>query len=184
MSDEELVRRYVADRDPADFRELVERHAPRVLRLVASVLGPYRQGDAEEAAQDVFVRVHQKLDTFHGGAAFATWLYRVAYNLAIDRAKLARLRLPHLDIDALHALASPSDPQREVLAGERAALLAEAVEELPDLYRSVIYLHYWQETPVDEIAALLGAPANTVKSYLFRARERIGRSLAEKGLTS
>lgn len=184
MSDEEIVRRYVAERDPADFRELVERHAPRVLHLVASVLGPYRQGDIEETVQDVFVRVHQKIDGYQHGAAFATWLYRVAYNLAIDRAKLARLRLPHLDIDALHVLASASDPQREAIAGERAALLAEAVEGLPDLYRSVIYLHYWQETPVDEIAALLGAPPNTVKSYLFRARERIARFLAEKGITS
>jgi RNA polymerase sigma factor (sigma-70 family) len=82
MTDEELVRRYVAERDPADVRELVERHAPRVLRLVASVLGPYRQGDIEEAVQDVFVRVHQKLDSFHGSAAFATWLTRSARSMA------------------------------------------------------------------------------------------------------
>ena len=184
VTDEELVRRYLADRDPADFRELVERQAPRVLRLVASVLGPYRQGDVEEAVQDVFVRVHEKLDRFHGGAAFSTWLYRVAYNLSVDRAKLARLRMQHIDIDAAHALAAATDPQREALAGERAALLAEAVEALPDLYRTVVYLHYWQETSVDDIAAVLGAPPNTVKSYLFRARERIGRFLAQKGLTA
>jgi RNA polymerase sigma-70 factor (ECF subfamily) len=184
MTDEELVRRYLADRGTGDFRELVERQAPRVLRLVASVLGPYRQGDIEETVQDVFVRVHEKLDRFHGEAAFSTWLYRIAYNLAIDRAKLARLRMPHIDVDALHALASASDPQREAIDAERAALLAEAVEALPDLYRSVVYLHYWQETPVDEIAAYLGAPANTIKSYLFRARERIGRFLEQKGLTS
>src|SRR5262245_37983453 len=184
MTDEELVRRYLADRDPADFRELVERQAPRVLRLVASVLGPYRQSDVEETVQDVFVRVHEKLDRYHGGAAFSTWLYRVAYNLALDHAKLARLRMPHFDVDALQTLAATSDPQREVIDAERAALLAEAVESLPDLYRSVVYLHYWQETPVDEIAAYLGAPANTVKSYLFRARERIARTLAQKGITS
>src|SRR5262245_47552649 len=115
MTDEDLVRRYLADRDPADFRELVERQAPRVLRLVASVLGPYRQGDIEEAVQDVFVRVHEKLDRFHGDAAFSTWLYRVAYNLALDRAKLARLRMPHIDVESLYALASASDPQREVI---------------------------------------------------------------------
>lgn len=184
MSDEELVRRYLADRDPADFRELVERQAPRVLRLVASVLGPHRQGEIEETVQDVFIRVHQKLDRFHGGASFATWLYRVAYNLAIDRVKLARLRMPHLDIDALYTLASASDPQREAIDAQRAALLGEAIESLPDLYRSVVYLHYWQETPIDEIAAFLGAPANTIKSYLFRARERIGRFLEQKGVTA
>lgn len=183
MSDEDLVRRYVADRDPADFRELVERQTPRVLRLVASVLGPYRQGEVEETVQDVFVRLHQKIDRFSGEASFGTWLYRVAYNIALDRVKLARLRLPHVDIASLPPLAAHGDPQREALDGERARLLAEAVEGLPPLYRSVVYLHYWQETPVDEIATLIGAPPNTIKSYLFRARERIARFLAEKGLT-
>lgn len=184
MTDEELAARYVAARDPADFRELVDRHAPLVLRLVSSILGPFRDTDAEECAQDVFVRVHERLAQFRGDSKFATWLYRVAYSVAVNRAKLARFRMPHVDVDSLHALTSGDDQHRDAVAAERASMLAEAVESLPDLYRTVVYLHYWQEQPVDEIATLLAAPANTIKSYLFRARERIARALAEKGITS
>ena len=66
MTDEDLAARYAAARDPADFRELVERNAPMVLRLVSSVLGPFRDADAEETAQDVFLRVHEKIAQFRG----------------------------------------------------------------------------------------------------------------------
>ena len=184
MTDEELAARYVAARDPSDFRELVERTAPAVMRLVSSILGPFRDLDAEEVVQDVFLRVHERLAQFRGEARFATWLYRVAWNVAVNRVKLARYRLPHVAIDALHDVAGDDDPHGRAAAGERAKLLAAAVESLPDLYRTVVYLHYWQETPVGEIATLVGAPVNTVKSYLFRARERIAAVMREKGVTS
>jgi RNA polymerase sigma-70 factor (ECF subfamily) len=130
------------------------------------------------------VRVHDKLGQFRADARFTTWLYRVAYSVALNRKKRARLRLPHVSVDILHAIASADDPHDVAVAAERASDLAAAVEGLPDLYRTVIYLHYWQETSVEEIAALLGAPPNTIKSYLFRARARIERALAAKGITS
>ena len=183
MTDEELAARYVAARDPADFRLLTERNGPQVLRLVSSILGPFRDTDAEETAQDVFLRAHEKRQ-FRGEAKFATWLYRIAWSVALNRAKLARLRKPHVSEDALQALAAIDDPYDDAVAAERASLIAEAVESLPDIYRTVVNLHYWHEAGVDEIAALLSAPPNTVKSYLFRARERLARLLSEKGITS
>lgn len=184
MTDEELVGRYRQARDPSAFRELVERHASRVLRLVSAVLGPFRHMDAEETAQDVFVRAHEKLEQFRGEASFGTWLYRIAWSVALNKTKAARIRLPHVAVDALSALASGDDPQRDLLDAERAALVAAAVETLPDLYRTAIYLHYWQQVPVSEIAAALTVPENTVKSYLLRGRERLGQQLAKKGLSS
>jgi RNA polymerase sigma-70 factor (ECF subfamily) len=184
MTDEELAARYVAARDPADFRALVERNAPLVLRLVASIFGPFRDADAEETAQDVFLRAHGKLGQFRGDSKFATWLYRLAYNVAANRARLSRFRLPHVAVEALRDVAEEGSPHDDAVASERAAVVAAAVESLPDLYRTTIYLHYWLETPIEEIASLIGAPPNTVKSYLFRARQRIARILAEKGITS
>ncbi|MBK8596030.1 MAG: sigma-70 family RNA polymerase sigma factor [Holophagales bacterium] len=87
MTDEELVERYLKARDPADFRELVERNGPRVLRLVASILGPFRGADAEEVVQDVFLRAHERLGQFRGEARFSTWLYRIAWSVAVNRTK-------------------------------------------------------------------------------------------------
>ena len=180
MTDEELIARYLARGDPADFEEVVARNASNVLRLVSSVLGPFRDIDAEGAAQDVFVRLHEKLNQFRGEARFSTWLYRLAYRVAINHARGARFRMPHDSVDALRAVVSDHDPASDALVAERAELVARALDELPDLYRTVIHLYYWQEASVGEIADYVGAPPNTVKSYLSRARERIRRSLEGK----
>lgn len=181
MTDEELVERYLAARDPADFRELVERNGPSVLRLVASILGPFRGLDAEETAQDVFLRAHERLAQFRGEARFSTWLHRIAWSVSVNRTRLLSTRRAHVPLEAALDLAGPADPRADAEAAERAARVGEAVEALPDLYRAVVYLHYWQEASVAEIADLLGAPPNTVKSYLFRARERVLRTLEERG---
>lgn len=167
--------------DVSDFRALVERHQASVLRLVSSILGPFRDIDAEDVAQDVFVRAHAKLGQFRGEAAFGTWLYRIAYSVALNRRRLARIRLPHVAVDVLAQLETADSPHDSAVAAERASRLAAALELLPDLYRTVIYLHYWQESSVDEIASLLGAPQNTVKSYLFRGRARLAQLLKEEG---
>lgn len=167
--------------DVSDFRALVERHQASVLRLVSSILGPFRDIDAEDVAQDVFVRAHAKLGQFRREAAFGTWLYRIAYSVALNRRRLARIRLPHVAVDVLAQLETADSPHDSAVAAERASRLAAALELLPDLYRTVIYLHYWQESSVDEIASLLGAPQNTVKSYLFRGRARLAQLLKEEG---
>ena len=183
MTEEDLVARYLETRDPPLFAELVERSAPRVLRLVSSILGPHRNGEAEETVQDVFLRAHERLWQFRGASQFATWLYRLAYNVAVQRAQRARLRLPHVPADALASLAAACDPQAEVIEGERAEAVARAVESLPDVYRTVVFLHYWQDASIDEIAEMLATPVNTIKSYLHRARQRLGRELEKRGVT-
>jgi RNA polymerase sigma-70 factor (ECF subfamily) len=184
MTDEALAARYAGGRDPADFRMLVERHSARVLRLVSSVLGPFRDTDAEETAQDVFVRVHDRIAQYRGDAQFSTWLYRVAYSVALNKRKRARLRLPHVPDDVLRSLQAAGGPHDDAEAGERTAQLTAAIELLPAVYRTAIYLHYWQDTSIDDIAHLLNAPANTIKSYLFRARARLAESLQGKGFES
>lgn len=183
MTDEALVRRYLSARDPADFKTLVDRHGGQVIRIVSSVLGPFRDIDAEDLAQDVFVRVHDKLAQFRADARFTTWLYRIAYSVALNRLKTARLRLPHVPADTLAAMAVPDQQHAGAIDAERAAAVAAAIETLPALYRTAIYLHYWHETSVEDIATLLQVPENTVKSYLRRGRLSLARDLEKRGVT-
>jgi RNA polymerase sigma-70 factor, ECF subfamily len=185
MTDEELVTAFLAAKDEGAFRQIVERNAGNVMRLVSSILGPFRDLDAEETAQEVFVRAYQRLPQFRGESRFSTWLYRLAFNVAINRSKTARFRIPHVAIDALSMqVDGTADPHGAASASERATILAAAIETLPDIYRTAVYLHYWQEQSVEEIALLIGVAPNTVKSYLFRARERLSRLLGAKGVTS
>jgi len=164
-------------RDPEAFRRFVETYSDRVFRLVASILGPWRDADAEDVVQDVFLRAWQRLHQFRGESSIGTWLYRIAWTQALNRKRTARVRLPHVPLESLAESPSGEEEMTSVLARRE---VAAAVEELPDLYRTVLLLHYWTGCGVAEIGELLQAPDGTVKSYLSRARARL-RVLLEKG---
>ncbi len=180
--DEAIVADYLSTRDPDLFRLLVERHQERVFRLVASILGPFADLDAEELTQEVFVRVHERLESFRGESRFSTWLYRLAYNKAIERRRRARLRFAHVPCGDLEASPTPDGPHEAALESERERAVAGLVDELPDVYRSVVHMHYWMDQSIDEIAEALGAPAGTVKSYLARARQRLRERARARGI--
>jgi RNA polymerase sigma-70 factor (ECF subfamily) len=179
VDDEEAVATYLRTRDPDVFRLLLERHQARVFRLVAGVLGPFADLEAQDVTQEVFIRMHERLPSFRGESRFSTWLYRLAYNRTIEHRRLARFRRPHLPIDELASRRNPEGPHEAAAEGERTRLVEALVERLPDVYRAVVYLHYWLELPVEEIGEMIGTPAGTVKSYLFRARQCLrGRAKA------
>lgn len=169
MDDESAVFAYLRTRDAQLFRVLVERYQHRILRLVAALLGPHADVDAQEVTQEVFLRAWERLHTFRGDAKFSTWLYRLAYNKTLELRRLARITAPHVPIELVHELAAdPSNDQRDHV---RDRLVASLLEQLPDLYRIVLNMRYWLDHSVEEIAATLDVPAGTVKSYLFRGRE-------------
>jgi RNA polymerase sigma-70 factor (ECF subfamily) len=178
VDDETAAFAYVRTRDPQLFRLLVERHHQRVLHLVASLLGPHADRDAEEVCQDVFVRACARLDTFRGDARFGTWLYRLAYNCALEHRRHARIIVPHLPLEALENVAA--DDHSSVLQEQRRHFIAKLLEQLPDLYRTVINLRYWLDYSVEEIATMLDTPVGTVKSYLFRARAQLKAMTEER----
>ena len=182
MSDEALVAEYLRTRDPELFRVLVERHQARVFRLVAGLLGPFADTDAQEVTQEVFLRTHDRLASFRGEARFSSWLYRLAYNRTLEHRRRARLRLPHVPIETLPERADASGPIEAAAERERRERVEQLLEGLPDLYRGVVHLHYWLDTSVDDIAELLAVPSGTVKSYLSRARLRLRKRAQALGL--
>ena len=167
---------------PGDsFEAFVEQTRDRVLRLVCSIVGPYREADAEEICQEVYLRAYRGMDRFRGEAELATWLYRIAWNTALSHRSLSPVRHGAVPMDALRERAAEDDTERTAIDAERSRILVAAMEDLPDVYRTTLYLHYWVGAGVDEIAELLGAPAGTIKSYLSRARERLRRALGGRG---
>jgi RNA polymerase sigma-70 factor (ECF subfamily) len=173
VDDRDAVQNLIECGDPESFRFLVDRYKGRVLRLVSSILGPGLLRDVEDVVQEVFLCVYQKISRFRGDSAFATWLYRVTYNTAIDHRRRSVRHEALYGSDVLEAVAG-ARPAISTLDRQE---IVRQVERLPDPYRTAVYLHYWYGSSVVEIGELLGAKPNTVKSYLFRARQRLGRSL-------
>lgn len=181
-ADEWLVERCREPGHEAAFAELVRRYRGPVFRLAVSVLGQEFAPEAEDVAQDVMLRVHHALPSFRGEAKFGTWVYRIAFNQALNVKARVRYRAPHVSDEVLEAIPSPDRGQDDQLQDvrRRQAVLA-CVSELPEVYQSALRLHYWLGAGMNEIAVMLDAPENTVKSYLHRARRLLHTMLSERG---
>ena len=184
VRDAELVTRYLETRDLGLFEELVARHRDRMMRLVLSVLGPELGNDAEDVVQEAFLRAHDRLRGFRGQSRFGSWLYRIAYNRALDYWRSAARRQRR----AREAAADPAGPPRvddaggqRLLDAERDRAVRAALDRVPQPYRTALHSYYWLELPVAEIAELLGVARGTVKSYLHRGRARLAGLLEEDG---
>jgi RNA polymerase sigma-70 factor, ECF subfamily len=172
----ELVRQARAG-DPMAFAALVLAHQRYVYNLALRTLA--NAEEAEDIAQETFVRAWQALPRFRADAQFRTWLYRIATNLCYNRLPRLRRDLAMLGDDELAALPEPTTANlaNGIEADERRAYLHRQIEALPESYRLLITLRYAQEFSYEEIAEVLNLPLGTVKTGLFRARARLREAL-------
>ena len=177
MDEPELVRRARAG-DADAFTALVERHAPRILRLVR---GFVPEQECEDVAQDALFKAWRKLPEFDGRSQFYTWLYRVAANTAMDWRKRERHRrhAPLPESPEGEEAVPSAEPGPRVGASHRelGAAIDRAVEALPPHYHEIVVLREVQGLSYEEIAVTLGISKGTVESRLFRARERLREAL-------
>jgi RNA polymerase sigma-70 factor (ECF subfamily) len=186
-ADEVLLARY--RRGDADaFRTLVRRHQrPLYNFALRQVRSP---GAAEDIVQDVFVRIVQNVETFKEEARFSTWAYTIARNLCIDHLR-KRVHRRHASLDAPAGSEEEGAPLVERVAGSSPAVdrvaigqqlqghIAAAVEALPEDQREVFLLRQVGDLAFKEIAEIVGASENTVKSRMRYALERLQAALAE-----
>jgi RNA polymerase sigma-70 factor, ECF subfamily len=170
--DEELLARHL-DGDRDAFTELVTRHERRVYGICLRVLG--NQDDAADATQEAFLSVLRRAASFQGGAAFSTWLYRVAVNAALDLARRrSRLRTVALEPEGSAPAAAVDDPGEAVAT---ALTVQAALSRVPEEFRVAIVLCDLCRLPYAEAAAILEVAVGTVKSRVFRGRAALAREL-------
>jgi len=163
--------------DGAAFSVLVDRHAGRLLRLATTVLGD--AAEAEDVVQEAFLRAWREAPRWRPGRArFATWLHRVALNLAIDG---RRRRRPAQALDRADAVADPAPLASEDLeAAERGRFVDAALAALPERQRAAVALAYGGTLDQAEAAAALGVSRKAFESLLSRARATLRAALAEE----
>jgi RNA polymerase sigma-70 factor (ECF subfamily) len=172
IDDQNLVKRAQRS-DQEAFATLVTRHQRYVYNLAYRLLGDTHE--AQDLTQEAFLRVWRGLGNFRGEAKFTTWLYRIVTNLCYNRLPGLRRQLSQTDVDSLDTLTVPADidPPATIEAIEWRELLHKQIAALPAKYQLVITLFYLQEFNYQEIANVLNLPLGTVKTHLFRARERL-----------
>jgi RNA polymerase sigma-70 factor (ECF subfamily) len=170
------------------YRRLQQKYWPVVTFLMRGQVGDHQE--AEDIAQEAFLRAFRSLGKLKEPAAFLGWLMRIARNLATDH---LRGRKPTLSLDALRDRAgdaefgkiaafgartgTPPEWEQKLERGEEVELVMRALEQLPDRYREVIALKYIQDLDGRSMARLLGEPEGTIRNRLFRALEKLREGL-------
>jgi len=180
--DRELVLAARAGSDEA-FRTIVERHHARLHETVLRIVK--ERADAEEVVQETFLRAWRNLKNFQFDSALYTWLYRIAVNAAVDLSKRRRRR-SHASIDDEESRVGGSirsddappaaGPQRV----EAVALVREAIENLPEPFKTILVLREYGDMSYEQLTEVLGIPKGTVESRLFRARMRLRAWLVDR----
>ena len=166
--------------DGLAWEALVRRYQSRVYSVTLHYLR--NDEEARDTAQDVFVRVYERLSTFRGGEGFLPWLLRLARNASIDRLRRRAARPPGDDLvvdQAIELEASGPSPEEEAGRRTRRRLLFRAVAGMTESHREMILLHEIQGLKLDEIADLLRLPLGTVKSRSNRARLELASRIRE-----
>ncbi|MFK7932462.1 MAG: RNA polymerase sigma factor [Saprospiraceae bacterium] len=174
-NDRQLIQLTLAG-NTAAFRQLVERYQEFVFTVTLRVLK--QREEAEEAAQDTFVKVYKTLNSFAGESKFSTWLYTVAYRTALDRIRKKSRPVQSLDQDGSFLQIADSSKASTVLQQQDLKqTLAIVIDRLPAVEANLVTLFYLQEQSIKEISAITGLSISNVKVKLFRVREVLRREL-------
>jgi len=179
------MERLAAGHDAA-LSDLMERHSTPVFHFLCRMLG--NEDDANDLAQEVFVRVYRSSKNFRANEKFTTWLYTIAANLARNQYRW-RSRHPNVSLEATSAgseqtlgstlPAGDLAPSDQALASEQAAAVRKAVHELPGDMREVVVLCEWEDRSVKEVATILKTTPKAVESRLYRARQLLRKRLEQ-----
>lgn len=183
--DDAFVRR-AQQGDLAAYDELVRRYQERVYATLYQMTSNHE--DANDLAQEAFIKAYQAIKSFKGGSSFYTWVYRIAVNKTINflksRKHKSAMSLNDLDFDAekdpdLVALISDKTPRRDAALAELKNKLNEAMQKLSEQHRLVVALHDIQGMAHEEIAEIMECNTGTVRSRLFYARQQLQGYLAD-----
>lgn len=171
-SDIELINR-VLKGEVSAYAMLVDRYKDMAFTVAYRIAG--NREDAEEIAQDAFLKAYRNLKKFRGKAKFTTWLYRIVYNTAVSVKRLKKIPATSLE-EAKHpglAIQEDSETDEWIQTTERAAVLEKALNSLNEAERTIITLYYLNGSSIEDIHTITGLSAANVKVRLFRARKKM-----------
>ncbi len=174
-ADEAALLRRIAAGDRAAFETLYRAYFPRLTRFLERVMR--RSHAVEEVLNDAMVVVWRKADSFNGESKVSTWIFAIAYRIAMKAMK--RFDEPLESDDSLYEETQPG-PEARLMQRQLCALLGEHIGRMSPEHRAVIELTYYHGCAYREIAQIMGCPVDTVKTRMFHARRRLRRFLSDR----
>ncbi|HEY6172723.1 MAG TPA: sigma-70 family RNA polymerase sigma factor [Candidatus Kapabacteria bacterium] len=181
LTDEELAARFRGGERSLSFTMLVERYQKRIY-LSARRMAGGNHDEADDIAQETFVKMYEALDGFRGEAKLYTWLYRIMMNAVIHRSRKKKTRnAVNLDDVGDTLVSSELSPDGRMEKTEMTRLIEEAIEQLPPKQREVFLLRFYDELPYEEIAQAVGTSVGGLKANYFHAVKKIGEYVQAQG---
>jgi RNA polymerase sigma-70 factor (ECF subfamily) len=157
------------------FRLLIRRYERSVYGMGMSF---FRNGeDASDFTQEVFLKVYRSLSRFEGRSRFSTWLYKIAYNTAINGVNRRKEYQSLAEEGAAQLVSTAETPEKILLRQAARQAVVEALEDLPERYRVCVDMYFFYDRSYQEIEEITGFPVNTIKSHVFRAKKLLREKL-------
>ena len=179
MNSDQLYIDKVLNGDTNAFAYLINKYKNMAYTLAIRVVKSHE--DAEEVAQDSFLKAYEKLNTFKGNAKFSTWLYTIVYRNAITKIRKKKVSTTNIDEFVIENHSDGDDfPQMEAIKNEeQQKYVREAVNKLPEKDALLITLFYMNDNSIEEIEEITGLSQSNVKVKLFRARKKLNQTLSD-----
>lgn len=163
-----------------EFSILVDRYKDLIFSLALKMVK--NREEAEEVAQDTFIKVFNSLEKFNGDSKFSTWIYKVAYNTCLDRMKKNKKDEGNINIDDFseHLVKTMENALSKMIDEERKKSIQDCLNLLPSEEGFLLTLFYFEDQSLEEIAKIMDITANNAKVKLFRSRKKLASILKEK----
>lgn len=184
MNNEQVWLEQARQGDKVAFGKLIQAYQTPVYNLAYRMLQNTRE--AEEAAQEAFIRAYTRLDSYDPRRKFSTWILSIASNYCIDQIRKRRAVLLSIDEPLPPHPALTADqaarPESQLMQGEQQQMVQSLLGDLPDDYKQAVVLRYWNDMSYDEIADVMNTTVSAIKSRLFRARRLLAKAGTERGI--
>lgn len=176
-TNDQILINQIVEGDTNSFTILVDRYKDLVFTLALRMLK--NREEAEEVAQDTFVKTYKSLDRFKGDSKFSTWIYRVAYNSCLDRIKKNKKHLNNVEINEYteHQIVTIDNALDKMEMIERKEAIQKCIDKLSGDDSFLLTLYYFDDLSLDEISKIVGISANNIKVKLFRCRKKLASIL-------
>ena len=180
LSDEELAAKFRDGEKRISFTMIVERYQKRIYYSARKLVNGDHD-EADEIAQETFVKVYEALDTFRGDAKLYTWIYRIMMNAVIYKSRRKKVR-KHVGLEEVEQTLETGDhsPHERMERREMTALIEEAIATVPPKQREVFLLRFYDEMPYEEMSQILGTSVGGLKANYFHALKKIGEYVQRK----